>query len=78
MKIKRSISIYLGVLTTAFIMLSSDLFSQQVLKPQEAFPIEIFMQNDVIQINHRIEDGYYLYKDKISYTSIQENTVLSD
>ena len=78
MKIKRSISIYLGVLTTAFVMLSSDLFSQQVLKPQEAFPIEIFMQNDVIQINHRIEDGYYLYKDKISYTSIQENIVLSD
>ena len=78
MKIKRSISIYLGVLSIALVMLSSDLFSQQVLKPQEAFQIEIFMQNDVIQINHRIEDGYYLYKDKISYTSIQENIVLSD
>tara|TARA_Y100001970_G_scaffold190608_1_gene231785 strand:+ start:37 stop:1767 length:1731 start_codon:yes stop_codon:yes gene_type:complete len=78
MKIKQSISICLGVLTTAFVMLSSNLFSQQVLKPQEAFPIEIFIQNDVIQINHRIEDGYYLYKDKISYKSIQEDIVLTD
>jgi len=47
-------------------------FSQQVLKPQEAFPIEIFMQNDVIQVNHRIEDGYYLYKNKINYGSTQD------
>ena len=78
MKIKRSISTCLGVLTTAFVILSSNLFSQQVLKPQEAFPIDIFMQNDVIQINHRIEEGYYLYKDKISYKSIQEDIVLAD
>ena len=66
------------MLATAFLVLSSNLFSQQVLKPQEAFPIDIFMQNDVIQINHRIEDGYYLYKDKISYKSIQEDIVLTD
>ena len=66
------------MLATAFVVLSSNLFSQQVLKPQEAFPIDIFMQNDVIQINHRIEDGYYLYKDKISYKSIQEDIVLTD
>ncbi len=78
MKIKRSISICLWMLATAFVVLSSNLFSQQVLKPQEAFPIDIFMQNDVIQINHRIEDGYYLYKDKISYKSIQEDIVLTD
>ena len=78
MKIKRSLSICLGMLATAFVVLSSNLFSQQVLKPQEAFPIDIFMQNDVIQINHRIEDGYYLYKDKISYKSIQEDIVLTD
>ena len=78
MKIKQSISICLGVLATAFLMLSSNLFSQQVLKPQEAFPIDVFIQNDVIQINHRIEEGYYLYKDKISYKSATNDIVLTD
>ena len=59
-------------------MASASLFAQQVLKPQEAFPVEAFVQNDVIQVNHRIEDGYYLYKNKISYRSIQDGIVLSD
>ena len=58
-------------------MASASLFAQQVLKPQEAFPVEAFVQNDVIQVNHRIEDGYYLYKNKISYRSIQDGIVLS-
>ena len=58
-------------------MVSASLFSQQVLKPQEAFPIEAFVQNDVIQVNHRIEDGYYLYKDKINYGSTQDGVSLA-
>ena len=58
-------------------MVSTSLFSQQVLKPQEAFPIEAFVQNDVIQVNHRIEDGYYLYKDKINYGSNQDGVSLA-
>ena len=52
-------------------------FSQQVLKPQQAFLIEAFVQNDVIQVNHRIEDGYYLYKDKINYGSTQDGVSLA-
>ena len=59
-------------------LISSLSFSQEVLKPKDAFQIEAFIQNDVIQINHRIEDGYYLYKDKISYESIQEDISLED
>ena len=78
MKIKQSISVPIRLFSAIAVIASMNLFSQQVLKPQEAFPIEIFMQNNVIQINHRIEDGYYLYKDKISYKSIQEGVVLSD
>ena len=58
-------------------MVSASLFSQQVLKPQEAFPIEAFVQNDVIQVNHRIENGYYLYKDKINYGSTQDGVSLA-
>ena len=55
-----------------------NLSAQQVLKPKEAFPIEVYIQNDVIQINHRIENGYYLYKDKIGYRSLDEKILLED
>ena len=78
MKTKQSISVSIKLFSTIAMMASMNLFSQQVLKPQEAFSTEVFMQNNVIQINHRIEDGYYLYKDKISYKSIQEGVVISD
>ena len=63
---------------TIFLMVSPNLFSQQVLKPQEAFLIEAFIQNNVIQVNHRIENGYYLYKDKINYGSTQDGVSLAD
>jgi len=78
MKIKQSILKCFSLVITPLIMASASLFAQQVLKPQEAFPVEAFVQNDVIQVNHRIEDGYYLYKNKISYRSIQDGIVLSD
>ena len=58
-------------------MVSASLFSQQVLKPQEAFLVEVFVQNDVLRVNHRIEDGYYLYKDKINYGSTQDGVSLA-
>ena len=59
-----------NLLLVIVFLATSHAFSQQVLKPQEAFPIEVFIQNDVIQVNHRIENGYYLYKDKINYASV--------
>ena len=77
MKVKHAISICINLVVTSFLMVSASLFSQQVLKPQEAFPIEAFVQNDVIQVNHRIEDGYYLYKDKINYGSTQDGVSLA-
>ena len=77
MKVKHAISICINLVVTSFLMVSASLFSQQVLKPQEAFPIEAFVQNDVIQVNHRIEDGYYLYKDRINYGSTQDGVSLA-
>ena len=77
MKVKHAISICINLVVASFLMVSASLFSQQVLKPQEAFPIEAFVQNDVIQVNHRIENGYYLYKDKINYGSTQDGVSLA-
>ena len=56
--------------------LSFNASTQQVLKPQEAFPVEVAFQNDVLQISHRIEDGYYLYRDKISYQTQDKRILL--
>ena len=77
MKVKHSIFICINLAMTIFLMASTNLFSQQVLKPQEAFLIEAFIQNDVIQVNHRIENGYYLYRDKINYGSTQDGVSLA-
>ena len=55
------------LLTLSFV--SFNLLAQQVLKPQEAFPVEVAFQNNVLQVSHQIKEGYYLYRDKISYES---------
>ena len=77
MKVKHVISICINLVVASFLMVSASLFSQQVLKPQEAFLVEVFVQNDVLRVNHRIEDGYYLYKDKINYGSTQDGVSLA-
>ena len=48
-------------------------FAQKVLKPEEAFPVEVIYKDQRLQISHEITVGYYLYKDKISYDSIDQN-----
>lgn len=50
-----------------FFIIPGVLESETVLKPQEAFPVKVAYQNNVLQITHQINDGYYLYRDKISY-----------
>ena len=55
---------------------SFNVSTQQVLKPQEAFPVEVAFQNDVLQISHRIKDVYYLYRDKISYETLDTRILL--
>ncbi|SVA72752.1 uncharacterized protein METZ01_LOCUS125606 [marine metagenome] len=48
-------------------------FAQKVLKPEEAFPVEVTYHDQKLQISHEIRTGYYLYKDKISYGSKEKN-----
>ena len=50
--------------------------AQQVLKPEQAFPVSVSYQADNIVISHEIKPGYYLYKDKISYASTNQNLQL--
>ena len=58
-------------------LFSFNVSTQQVLKPQEAFPVEVAFQNDVLQISHRIKDDYYLYRDKLSYETLDKRILLS-
>ena len=55
------------------LILPVTLLAQQVLKPQEAFPVSISYQNNVLQITHEIQKGYYLYRDKISYSAVNDD-----
>ncbi len=50
--------------------------AQQVLKPEQAFPVTVSYQAKNIVISHEIKEGYYLYKDKISYASTNQNIQL--
>jgi len=52
---------------------TSPALAQQVLKPEQAFPVTVSYQADNIMISHEIKQGYYLYKDKISYASTSQN-----
>ncbi|HIA92408.1 MAG TPA: hypothetical protein EYO10_00190, partial [Gammaproteobacteria bacterium] len=56
---------------------ASPVLAQQVLKPEQAFPVTVSYQADNIVISHEIKQGYYLYKDKISYASTSQNIQLS-
>ena len=69
-------------MATAFLLacvfcFASPVLAQQVLKPEQAFPVTVSYQADNIVISHEIKQGYYLYKDKISYASTSQNIQLS-
>ncbi len=68
-------------MATAFLLafvfcFASPVLAQQVLKPEQAFPVTVSYQADNIVISHEIKQGYYLYKDKISYASTSQNIQL--
>ena len=61
----------------AFILTFAPLvLAQQVLKPEQAFPVTVSYQAENVVISHEIKQGYYLYKDKISYASTNQNIQL--
>ena len=65
------------LLLASVLNLVSPLLAQQVLKPEQAFPVSISYEADSILISHDVQEGYYLYKDKISYASTNENIRLN-
>jgi len=64
-------------LLTFVFCFTSPVLAQQVLKPEQAFPVTVSYQTDNVVISHEIKQGYYLYKDKISYASTSQNIQLS-
>jgi len=65
------------LLLASVLNLVSPLLAQQVLKPEQAFPVSVSYEAGSILISHDVQEGYYLYKDKISYTSTNENIRLN-
>ena len=70
-------SIAKTLLLASVLNLVSPLLAQQVLKPEQAFPVSVSYEAGSILISHDVQEGYYLYKDKISYTSTNENIRLN-
>jgi thiol:disulfide interchange protein DsbD len=70
-------SISKTLLLVSVLNLASPLLAQQVLKPEQAFPVSISYEEDNILVSHDVKEGYYLYKDKISYASTNENIRLN-
>ena len=71
------INISKALLLASVLNLVAPLLAQQVLKPEQAFPVSVSYEEDNILVSHDIKEGYYLYKDKISYASINENIRLN-
>ncbi|MBM22902.1 MAG: hypothetical protein CMD78_01380 [Gammaproteobacteria bacterium] len=65
------------LLLASVLNLVSPLLAQQVLKPEQAFPVSVSYQAGSILISHDVQEGYYLYKDKISYASTNQNIRLN-
>ena len=65
------------LLLASVLNLVSPLLAQQVLKPEQAFPVSVSYEAGSILISHDVQEGYYLYKDKISYASTNENIRLN-
>ena len=48
----------------------------EILRPQEAYRYAVFDTGDAIEIDWLVEDGYYLYRNKMSYASGTETIAL--
>ena len=52
------------------ILFSSAAFAvQDVKRPEEVFRYKAFTEDNSIVVTWDIEDGYYLYRDKMAYTT---------
>jgi thiol:disulfide interchange protein DsbD len=52
--------------------------AQDVKRPEEVFRYDTTFENNRIIVNWDIEDGYYLYRDKMAYTTDASSVTLGD
>jgi len=51
---------------------------EEILHPEEAYRYAVADAGDVLEIDWVVEDGYYLYRSKMSYNSGSDSIVLGD
>ena len=68
----------LNLLIISSTLLASVGFAQddEILRPEEAYRYAVFDTGDAIEIDWLVEDGYYLYRNKMSYASGSEEISL--
>ena len=55
------------MLLVAWLVTCAAVIAQEVLPPEQAFPYSIEASNDNLLVNFKVQDGYYLYRDKFSF-----------
>ncbi|MBT5220138.1 MAG: protein-disulfide reductase DsbD, partial [Woeseia sp.] len=68
----------INTLIASSTLLAYTAFAQEneILRPQEAYRYAVFDTGDAIEIDWLVEDGYYLYRNKMSYASGTETIAL--
>jgi len=68
----------INTLIVSSTLLAYTAFAQdnEILRPQEAYRYAVFDTGDAIEIDWLVEDGYYLYRNKMSYASGTETIAL--
>ena len=64
------------MLLVAWLVTCAAVIAQEVLPPEQAFPYSIEASNDNLLVNFKVQDGYYLYRDKFSFSSQTNNIEL--
>lgn len=70
------IAIFATLLLAVAVAPQSHAQDEDVLKPQDAYRYAIADTGDAIEIDWAVEDGYYLYRNKMSYLSGSDSIVL--
>ena len=68
----------INLLITSSAILATAGFAQddEILRPEEAYRYAVFDTGSAIEIDWLVEDGYYLYRNKMSYASGTESIAL--
>lgn len=64
------------LLSVVWLVTCTVVIAQEVLPPEQAFPYSIEASNDNLVVNFKVQDGYYLYRDKFGFSSQTNNIEL--